>query len=120
MAAKKTRRIYWDSSVYIDRLQLTADKIDTLRAITDAAEAGRVTLLASTLVLAEVAKLDKHEGADEEEKLKNLEALWENDYFIIQSVDRSIALRAAQIVRENRLKPADAIHVATALALSAH
>lgn len=102
MVAKKTRRIYWDSAVYIDRLERTAGKIDVLEAITQAAEAGRVVMLASTLVLAEVAKLEKALDKSEADKLKLLEELWENEFFVVQVVDRSIALRAAEFVREPR------------------
>jgi predicted nucleic acid-binding protein len=120
MAARRTKRVYWDSAVYIDRLERTAGKIEVLEAITQAAESGRIVILASALVLAEVAKPEKASDKAEAEKLKKLEELWENEFFVVQVVDRSIALRAAEIVREHGLKPADAIHVATAIALGAH
>lgn len=120
MAAKKPRRIYWDSTVYIHRIQQTPDRIDVLNAISDAAEAGSIVFLASTLVLAEVAKTGQIAGKDEEEKVKKLADLWENEFFVIQGVDRAIALKAAEYVRNFGLKPSDAIHVATALALGAN
>ena len=105
MAAKKGKRIYWDSCVYIDRIERVPEKIAVLDAITLAAEKRSVVLLASTLVLAEVAKTGKQEDADEEEKVRKLAELWENDFFVVQQLDRQLALKAAEFVRLHGLKP---------------
>ena len=40
---------------------------------------------------------------------------FENDFVTIRNVDRLIAERAGEFVREHNLKPPDAIHAATAL-----
>jgi hypothetical protein len=50
--------VYWDSCVFIDRIEAkNLDRIDTLRAMTDAAERGERMIVTSALAMAEVVKL---------------------------------------------------------------
>lgn len=107
-------RIYWDSCVYISCIERTAGRDATLRAIVKAAEGGGLVLIASTLVIAEVTKInDPSISATDQAEL--IRKFFENDYIRVRAVDRRTAEEAADISRQTGLKPADAIHVATAI-----
>ena len=49
--------VYWDTCVYIACIQREPTRYPVLRHILDEAEAGRVVLVASSLVIAEVTHL---------------------------------------------------------------
>jgi predicted nucleic acid-binding protein len=105
-------KVYWDSCVFIHRIQKTTDHYAILKSITDDAEAGRITIVTSTLTLAEVVKCDTTLQPTEQERL--VSEFFKNPYLDIRQVDRKVAELARTIVRNNRLKPPDAIHIATA------
>ncbi|HLJ13257.1 MAG TPA: type II toxin-antitoxin system VapC family toxin [Bryobacteraceae bacterium] len=105
---------YWDSDVFISRIQKTLGRIEDLRAITDAAERGDVTIVTSFLTEVEVVKL-KELGLLDEETERMVAQFFENDYLSVRVVDRFVAEKARPIVRQFKLKPTDAVHVATAL-----
>jgi predicted nucleic acid-binding protein len=90
-----------------------------LKTIVRDAQAGSLVLVASTLVIAEVVKLN---GSTEPEKkqAKLIQDFFENDYIEIRTVDRLTAELAVEISREHGLKPPDAIHVATAILHGCH
>lgn len=106
--------IYWDSDVFIHRIEETPDKIQTLRAITDAAERGEVRIVTSALTLVEVSKLNNLELLPEWTEQRVIE-FFENEYISVRTVDRFVAAMARPIIRGHNLKPPDAIHVATAI-----
>lgn len=106
--------IYWDSSVFIDLIEQTPARIQTLEAITAAGERGEVRIVTSALTLAEVSKL-KNLGLLAEWKEKLIVDFFENEYITVRNLDRGTAEHARPIIRGHNLKPPDAIHVATAL-----
>jgi len=111
----KDSRVYWDSCVFIDRIEaINKDRIDTLRAMTEAAEGGSLDIFASALVLAEVVKLSGL-GLENAEKEQLILDFFENDYISVRNVDHRVSEIARRVVRDHKLKPPDAIHVATAL-----
>lgn len=107
-------RIYWDSCVFIDCIQETADRIKILESIVEAAKSGEVRILTSTLAIAEVVRCepDRALSKDDADKIK---AFFENDFISVRQLDRETAELAADISRQYGLKPPDAIHVATAI-----
>ncbi len=107
--------IYWDSCVFIDLIEKTPARFSILEAIVASAERGEVRIVASTVSLVEVAKLDNLAGVLPEWKEKLLVQFFENDYISARGVDRGLAEIARPLIRNHNLKPADAIHVATAL-----
>lgn len=113
--SNKPLRVYWDSCVYIDCIQQTPDRHTLLESIIEQAKNGDIVLVASTLVLAEVVKLDAPDATAEEEA-KRILRFFENDFIKVRNVTRRIAEHAADMVRVYSIKPPDAIHVATALA----
>lgn len=115
MANKETpcRRIYWDSCVYIHRIQRSQQHIATLETLGNRIESGELILVASTLCIAEVSKSNLS-GTLTAKDLRKIQAFFENRHVDVYPVTRRIAEFAANIVRLHSQKPSDAIHLATA------
>ena len=80
------------------------------RAIIEAAKKDVFEILSSTFSLAEVCK-----HPDKEATSDKLAAFFESDYILLVNVDRFVAETAgALMMRYAGLKPADAVHLATA------
>jgi predicted nucleic acid-binding protein len=109
-------RVYWDSCLYIACIQKEPARFPELRAVIKLAEDGAVVLVASTLVIAEVVKL-KASTATAAKQAKKIREFFENDYIKVRALDRTTAEQAAEISRSFGLKPLDAVHVATAIAM---
>jgi predicted nucleic acid-binding protein len=110
--AKKT---YWDSCVFISALdKKDADRVKKIVAIERQARSGEVRIFVSALVLAEVVRTKEH-GKMTESEIRIIQAYFQKKFVSIVPVDRIIAKAAADIVRNNDLKPLDAIHLATAI-----
>jgi predicted nucleic acid-binding protein len=107
--------VYWDSCVYIDCIQQEPSRYPELSVILNEAQSGKVILVASALVIAEVVKL-KCSSEPLPDQVKRIHEFLENDFIEVKSVDRGIAESAAELCREHSgLKPHDAIHLATAI-----
>lgn len=112
--ANDPQRIYLDSCGYISVIQQTAGRYEVLRDLIQDAMDGKVVLVASALVLAEVVKI--HDCGDTTEAdEKKIREFFENSFIKVRSVDREIATEAAVLVRKHGIKPPDAVHVATAI-----
>lgn len=110
-------RFYWDSCAFIGRIQGDPSRIIDLKFLTDEAAAGRVQIVASALAVAEVSYIRRE--CSEAEKLRDIEEIgkfFDNDYIHIVQVTRHIATEAAKIAVRHKVKPPDAIHLATAIA----
>jgi len=110
----KPERVYWDSCVFISCIEQTPGRFPILKTIIRDAQAGSLVLVASTLVIAEVVKLNGSTES-EQQQAKRIRDFFENDYIEVRTVDRLTAELAVKISREHGLKPPDAIHVATAI-----
>lgn len=112
----KPKLIYWDSCIFIDAIQGNPEWNDVLSHIISAAEAGEVMIVTSALTLAEVIRDNKTDAvAGDPEQETNIVELFDNTYVSVRTVDKQIGTLARQIARDYRLKPPDAVHVATAL-----
>ena len=121
MAASPKRRIYWDACVWIALIQRERipdvngkieDRDAMCRSVIEVAKRDQIEILTSTLSLAEVCK-------DPAIKAQTADAVgdyFENDYILLVNADRSVGEHARVLMTSgfNGLKPADAIHVATA------
>ena len=105
---------YWDSCVFIDALRKTPGRWEHIRYLEDDARSGGSYIYTSTLTIAEVVRCkDDETFTDAERRL--IANYFTHSFVKIIPVDRIVARAAADIVRVHRLKPPDAIHVATAL-----
>jgi predicted nucleic acid-binding protein len=111
---KPPLRIYWDSCVYIHRIQKTANYIKTLELLGNRIESGELILVASTLCITEVGR-GKSGRSLTAKQLKTIQGFFENSYIDMYPVSRRIAEHAAEIARRHQQKPSDAIHLATAV-----
>lgn len=115
-------RYYWDANVFLTYIHQVPERTPDLDALLDAARDGKIEIFTSTLSIVEVAF-----GAEEElggnmsgEIESAIEKLWVSPS-PIKLVDFSplIGRIARKLIRQARergwsLKPADAIHLATA------
>ena len=109
-----SKRICWDSCVFIHRIQRTPGKIATLKQITYAAENGEVVIVTSAFSIAEVAKLNTKKPLTKPQE-KRINEFFQNDFIELVAVDLFVAELARSIVRNHGLKPGDAVVVASAL-----
>ncbi|MEJ7765903.1 MAG: type II toxin-antitoxin system VapC family toxin [Acidimicrobiales bacterium] len=105
---------YLDSCVYIELLQGDASnypsRVETAALILKAVDRGAISLVACTLILAEVA----HPGTG---GLDDTVERWlvRGQGVTLREVDLFLARRAAELVRSHGLNGADAVHLAAAL-----
>jgi predicted nucleic acid-binding protein len=111
--------VYWDTCVFIHRLQGTAEYINILRQLTRAAENGAFEIVTSIFTSVEICYIDKaqltktHLTLDQENKIV---AFLDNPYIKLRQIDRTVAAKSRSIVRNiPGIKPADALHLATAI-----
>lgn len=117
----KTRPVpvYWDSCVFIDCIQKFQPHFADIEPILENAINGTIVIVASAISLAEVVKLNQ--STDPEEKqAQTIQDFFENDYIALRALDRMTASLAGSFVRKHNLKPADAVHVATAIHAGCH
>lgn len=114
-----SRRIYWDSCVWIGLINDEADKADACKYVIEQAESGSLEVWTSTLSLAEVfkKKCDGVTSGIEAAADANFEDFLLQNYVVRVQVDADVGLLARRLLRKypKLAKPADAIHLATAL-----
>jgi predicted nucleic acid-binding protein len=115
----RTDLVYWDSCVFIDRIQITPGRIEALREMTDRAERGELAIATSWLSLCEVAKVRGTDVHAEQERM--IVEFFDNEYIIPVQVDEFVAARTRDVIRraQTRLPAHDAVHIASALVIGA-
>jgi predicted nucleic acid-binding protein len=110
----KPEKRYWDSSVIIAYINEERDRVDTCKAILDAAEQGKIRIYTSALTITEVLK---YKGAKPipKDKKQILKDFFQNHYVTVVQVDRWIAFDAQELVWDKGIPPKDSIHVASAI-----
>lgn len=119
----KPRRIYWDSNVPLSYLNGVAERVPIIEELFSQARAKEIELLTSVISRVEVAFVQSEEqaGALDEEAEAAIDALWAPGSPIkaVEFYDL-IGTKARSLVRQGispdsgKLKPMDAIHLATA------
>jgi predicted nucleic acid-binding protein len=115
--ASQYSKPYLDSNIYIWTIvgpSSDPDKHGISAEILGLAEKGSFQLYASTFIEAEVVKAPDEPPLSASQETK-ISAFFERAFFVWVEVDRLIAQKARQLVRDHQWKPPDAIHVATAL-----
>ncbi len=113
MPDEKPAAVGVDSCVLIELFDEKSSKRADIKQIFSDAENGKLTLVISTMVHAEVAASSKKLKAWDVVEVRR--ALSQS-YFEPVEISIPIALLAADLARENGLKPADALHAATCVA----
>ena len=109
-------KYYWDSCVFISRIQGDPARIDVLQHITDEAAQDKIQIVTSTFTIAEVCKLSREDDeALLEAEAEEIAKFFDNPYIYLVQVSRGIAIKAASLSRKHGVKPADAIQLATAM-----
>jgi len=106
-------RIYWDSCAYISCIEQSPGRGDALRNIVSQAEVGEIVFVASAFVIAEVTKLKRSSESDLKQ-FRMIRDFFKNDFIRVRAVDRMVAEKAQEISRQHKVKPGDAVHIATA------
>lgn len=122
------RRIYWDACVPLSFLNAVPGRIHVIEELLRQARAREVELVTSALSIVEVAfaRSEKDQGALDAETEAKIDSLWRPGSPIktVEFYDL-IANRARSLMRQGiaqgwgSLKPADAIHLATAQQIGA-
>lgn len=112
MKAEPKPAIYWDSCNFIALIKQEPG-FEVLERILEDAEAGHCTIYTSAFTLAEVTKKGDQSLAQGTER--QITAFFENDYLVLIDVSRLIGELARRIIWSHGLRPADAVHTASAL-----
>jgi predicted nucleic acid-binding protein len=122
MAASPSR-VAWDSCTWIAHIQrerilgpdgktVIQDRGAMCRPVLDAAERGIIEVVVSAIALVEVLAHDRTSGIDDQ----RVRDFFDNDYILLVNVDKHLGdfARRLMLAGHSRLKPPDAIHLATA------
>lgn len=111
--------VYWDACVWLGLINQEADKVDRCQHVISLARAGELQIWTSALSLAEVYKKNCGNGSSGIESIndKAFESYIEQEFLMVAQVDFEVGTMARRLLRQHgRLrKPADAIHLATAV-----
>ena len=112
-------RPYWDTSVFLCFLSEEEDERRHIcEDVLHAGKAGKIEIVTSMFTLVEVIrpKAIKHPHPLTEEQVSKLRGMFRWPWLKKIQVHEPLALKASDLAQRYRLKPADAIHAATALA----
>ncbi|HHV79052.1 MAG TPA: type II toxin-antitoxin system VapC family toxin [Firmicutes bacterium] len=107
--------IYLDTSVFLAYFKGENGRVEDCQAVLREAEAGQIRALSSVLTLAEACR----GNSMIDEQLQRIDAFFEHSWLRVVVLDRRIAIKARKLAREYKLKPPDAIHLATAIVYGA-
>ena len=119
--ASNPDRVYWDSCVYLDFLRGGHPNQAHLRAVLSDWEAGNVTIVTSTLTIAEVLYVPGIQPAMllDESRREDLIDLFRptgDRKLTLVELTRPIGEAARDLCWNRRIRPKDAVHVASAIA----
>lgn len=108
-------RFYLDANVYLAWLRAEEGRVDTARELLTAAEAHRLTIVASTLIYAEVCGHGEVRSSDAEGVDAKIRTFFERGFLRWVEVDLPAARHARTLSRQLGLRGADAIHLSSAI-----
>ena len=112
-------RLYWDTSVFLCFLsEEEEERRQICEDVLHAGKDGKVYIVTSMFTLVEVIrpKAIKHPHALTEEQVSKLRGMFSWPWLKKIQIHEQLALDASDLARDYQLKPADAIHAATAIA----
>ena len=113
--------VYLDSNVYLDYLIGGRDWHDAVRDIFEAWQRGDLAVATSALTIAEVLDMRDADGKRrtlapaEEPRIADLFNPAPPRKFRLVNVTRAVAERSRELVWDQKIRPKDAIHIASAL-----
>lgn len=111
---------YWDSNVFLAYLQGEVERVEACEVALEQAEQGRLLIVTSALTLAEVLALRGKDKLPADAAVKKTVVdFFKNEYIAVQNVTRQVAELARDLVWDHGVRPKDAVHVASALAVEA-
>lgn len=115
MPARRPRRVYWDTRVWVALVDPNAqpEKHDIARRLYLDASKGRIIIATSAFTRAECRKLRGHRTLTRAEQ-ETLNKYFYPEYIERINIDWVIAERAAEFGERYNLDPPDATHLATA------
>lgn len=109
----KIPHYYWDACVFTALLKDEAGRAAIVEDWMTRARAGDLKIVTSAFSAVEVAKGNPTASNDEQER--SIARLFSQPYIMLVNATTTAAGQARQLVRESGIKPADALHYATAL-----
>ncbi len=109
-------KVYVDTAVLIYTLEVNTDYFDLLKPLWIMFQAGQIELISSELIMMEVLVLPLRNN--NESLISDYEQLLLNSAMQLVPIDQSILRQAANLRATNSIKTPDAIHAATAMAVS--
>ena len=117
--ATSVPRLYWDTSVFLCFLsEEEKERRDICEDVLHAAQNGKIEIVTSMFTLVEVIrpKAIKHPQPLTDDQVAKLRKMFQWPWLKKIQVHEQLALDASDLARAVGLKPADAIHAATAIA----
>ena len=109
---------YLETSAWIalikGEIEQGVDRGQIIENILDDASKGRWSILTSTFTLAEVLK-DRNQPILTEDQERRIDAFFKHEYIKLVTLDRIVAEHARKLARTHNLRPADAVHLASAI-----
>lgn len=122
MGALLARRVYWDSCTFLGLINKELEKHSDCLAVWNEANEGKTIIYTSFFTYAEVFKAKCEDAAKplNVEGDKAIEAILQQEFIQGVLVDEGIGIAARRLMRAHAVckKPADAVHLATALRLN--
>lgn len=128
MTVHKRQRVYWDSCAFIAIFKNEPGRADVCAAIFRDADAGKIELYTSTLVIAEcaggVAELSQLDPVQFATRTELIRSFFENRVLRFVQLDRRVMERAASLAQWRRrmgdsFPTNDSIHLACAISADA-
>lgn len=104
--------VYWDSPAFLGLLNSEADKVLSCEDVWRAAERGLITIVTSTLTVAEVI-YSKGVPKLDPAKRPLVSNFFRAGHIVQKPLTRAIAELARDVVWDSNVKPKDAVHIAT-------
>ena len=106
---------YLDTSVYIAAIKKEDGRVRPAERILNDARAGKFQIIAATFVAVEVIRAKGEPIALPDSADEIIERFLFHEYITWVELDLTLALEARRLARAHRLKPADAVHLASAM-----
>lgn len=105
---------YWDSNCFLGWFMDEPDKQQACEGVVAEAQKGNLKIVTSAITFIEVIKL-KSEIEIKQENENKISRFFENDFIIVQNVDRLMGELGRELIWKHGVSSRDAIHLATAL-----